>query len=404
MKEPGGLSALGEAGSARWSERVERCVRALADEQPLGEHARAAPDERTSEVTAPDWGGFPVRIARCLSHRRAWELLDWRGERGDEGRLRAQEEYLEWRVVRDADGAIQRVELTTELADYWRVLAACEPERTLELVAEVAREDAIPPEAVYGSLDPFAAGVSADERERAFAATMLPADADGPYSPYNDGRSGICCMVQPTNTLGALVALAARAAAAYVVEDEAAGGLRPASAAEVIPELDGAAQAGRSSDPVVIERLARLGFEGRYVALDDPIGVYIQGVEHARLRRRDGGPVPAKWFTLGRGVGPEAAADGRARHRRLVLEAPPDAGIRVDDLIDVATEEPIAHGGQIADLVQLAVFVRTSPPDAVAVEPRRLASSAAPPDIGCDHVRNHYEDFRRSAEPLTEGR
>ncbi len=398
MKEPGGLSTLGEAGSRRWSDRVERCVRTLAEEQPLGEHVLAAPDERTPEVTAPDWGAFPVRIARCLSRQRACELLDWRSELGDEGRLRVQEEYLEWRVVRDADGAIKRLELTTELADYWRVLAAYEPERTLELIAEFAQEDVVPPEAVYGSLDPFSADVSADERERAFAATMLPADGHGPYSAYNDGRSGICCMVQPTNTLGALVKLAARATVASVVEDEAAERLRLASAAEVIPQLDGAAQAGRSSDPVVVERLGRLALEGRYVALDDPIGVYIQGVERTRLRRRGGGAVPAEWFALGRGVGPEAAADGRPRHQRLVLEVPSNEGIRVGDLIDVATEQPIAYGGQIADLVQLAVFVRTSPPGAVAAKPQRLAPSAAPPDIGCDDVRSRYEAFRRSAE------
>jgi hypothetical protein len=45
--------------------------------------------------------------------------LDWTPS-GEEGRIRRlQEEYVEWRVVRD-DVGIRRVELTTELSDYWR--------------------------------------------------------------------------------------------------------------------------------------------------------------------------------------------------------------------------------------------------------------------------------------------
>ena len=38
---------------------------------------------------------------------------------------------VEWRVVRGTDGRIRRVELTTELRDYWTVLAAYEPGRAL---------------------------------------------------------------------------------------------------------------------------------------------------------------------------------------------------------------------------------------------------------------------------------
>jgi hypothetical protein len=45
--------------------------------------------------------------------------LDWTPS-GEEGRIRRlQEEYVEWRVVRD-DVGIRRVKLTTELSDYSR--------------------------------------------------------------------------------------------------------------------------------------------------------------------------------------------------------------------------------------------------------------------------------------------
>ena len=90
-----------------------------------------AADRRTPLVTGPDWTGLPVRVVGCLTRARALGLLD--AER------RLQEEYLEWRTVRDRGGAIRRVELTTELRDYWRVLAAHEPARTVELVGRADR-------------------------------------------------------------------------------------------------------------------------------------------------------------------------------------------------------------------------------------------------------------------------
>ena len=97
----------------------------------------------------------------------------WRGS----GRSRCstasgglQEEYVEWRTVRERGGAISRVELTTELRDYWRVLAAHEPDRTVDLVGELTGR-AVAPEDVYGIRAP--AALDPAERGRAFAATML---------------------------------------------------------------------------------------------------------------------------------------------------------------------------------------------------------------------------------------
>ncbi len=61
----------------------------------------------------------------CLGRAAAPAVLD--EERG------LQEEYLEWRVVRGEDDTLVRVELTTELRDFWRVLAAHDPDRALDV-------------------------------------------------------------------------------------------------------------------------------------------------------------------------------------------------------------------------------------------------------------------------------
>jgi hypothetical protein len=156
---------------------------------------RVALDESGASVTATDWTGFPVRVADCLTRERALRVLDERGRTVDGGGRGLQEEYVEWRARR-RDGVVDRVELTTELPDYWRILAGHHPERVLELVSEFAAERA-PVVEVFGSCDPFGSGISPDDREHAFAQTML---GPGGNSPYNDGRRAICCMVRARTT------------------------------------------------------------------------------------------------------------------------------------------------------------------------------------------------------------
>lgn len=143
-----------------------------------------------------------------------------------------QEEYLEWRVIRDDSERITRIEMTTELPDFWRSVAARDPGTTLNLVAQRAREASVPAQAVYGDLDPLAAEVSPEDRERAFARSML---AWGAGSPYNNGQKAICCMVHPMNTVEALIELVTRSAFPYAVEEPASGDVRSATSAEIIP-------------------------------------------------------------------------------------------------------------------------------------------------------------------------
>jgi len=354
--EPGDLDALGGAGRAAWSEKVRRIVGDAA--KPEGHLVLAADLEH---VLATEWPGLPSRVTRCLGRDVALELLDRRGDHGDAGRRALQEEYLEWRVVRDGEGRIERLEFTTELAAYWRTFASHEPEALLETVASFAGASRVDPSHVFGTCDPFDS--SPEERESAFAATMI--DPTGARSPYNSGARAICCLVQPTNTLTGLAKLTAAASVPHAYED--APCLR---AGDVLARLDSGIGA-RSSDPLLVERLARLAWDGRIVAFDDPIGLYLHGVQHARLRTPGGDIVPAEWFALSRG-GP--AVDGRARHQRAVFEVPPGEGLCVSDLIDVVTEEPIRYGGQIADLLQVALYVRVSgtgarPPKAVRAAP-----------------------------------
>jgi hypothetical protein len=145
-----------------------------------------------------------------------------------------------------------------------------------------------------------------------------------------------------------------------VVQDPVTGRVRYASGAEVIPLLGAAAQDGRASDPVVVERIAKLASEGRAVAVDDPVGIAIRGVQRSGLAQADGCEVPAEWFSFSRGVPADEAPDGRQRCQRLTLEVPPEAG-SVDELVVQHTGDRLRFGGQLAALVQLTAYLRTGP-------------------------------------------
>jgi hypothetical protein len=221
-------------------------------------------------------------------------------------------------------------------------------------------------------------------------------------SPYNNGQRAICCMVQSSNTLEALINLVAASAEPHVVVDSVTKELRPMSGSEAIQVIrEGAAQDCRNSDPVVAERVVRLATEGRLVAFDDPIGVYILAVEHRQLIGPDGSDVPAEWFELSRGVGPDEATDRRPRYQRLRFEVPEGAGYALADLRQRTTGDPITHGAQLAELVTLGVYVRASAAGVVAVAPQPEALRAiapCPEQPGCREVRANWDEFERTED------
>jgi hypothetical protein len=364
-------------------------------------HHLASDHDVPPEAILTDWTAFPARIARCLTRKEACALLDWRSATGDRGR-NYQEEYAEWRTVRTRDGKIRRFELTTELPDYWVWLSAHNPTRTLELLASFAGEETVDPQAVYGERDPGRETFSEAQRERAFTQHMLGTGK----SPYNNGIRAICCMRQPTNTLGALLGLIVASCRARLARDEVSGMVRCANAVEVIPQLKGAAELGRNSDPVLVEQLTRLACEGRLIALDGPPGVYIHGIQLERLTAPDGSQIPAEWFSFQRTTALGTSPPETAGAQRLVFEVPPEHGICIGDLIDLATGAPVCFGAELADLVQLAVHIRTTAPGVVK-DTMETISRVLPDPVAarraCDEILAGWRDFESAVNATASG-
>jgi hypothetical protein len=364
--------------------RIAACIEESIAEFGSKDTALRTRVGRDSARVSVEWIGFPERLASCLTRRRSLQLLD--AESGSPGGRNVQEEYLEWRVVCDGS-SIRRIELTTELPEYWAFLAGCKPERLLELIAEFADEEQLDPDAVFGRANALDREVSAAERERAFRENMLETGTN----PYNDGTRAICCMRHQSNTLYSLATLAAAASTPQLVIDSLDRRRRSPNCNESIGLLlAGLAEPGRASDPLLVERFAQLAFEGREVALDWPVGVYMQHVEPGRLFRPDGRRVPQEWFQFSRGC---VACDGQRRYQRLIFEVPAELGFAISDLIDTATGRRIEFGGEIADLVGVTLFLRvgergTSP---LPIKPVEVDATIA--TNKCEELTRLYSSF-----------
>ncbi len=368
MRTPGELDELGPAGRTAWDNLVTGELSRLIEE--LTEDRRKPrgllrEDEAPTGVRTIEWPAFPVRVAARLGAAQAMEALDRPLGEGPTGGRFGQEEYLEWRLLR-RDGKPRGIEMTTEFREYWTVLAAHEPRRTLELIGKLAgQEGPVAATEVYGEglPDPLAPGVEPEQREEAFAGTMLP-DYDDPgreVSPCNDGRKALCCMVQSDNSLDALLALVLSAARPLLVEDEVSGQKRYPSGSEAIAQLHALARDGRNSDPLIVERVVRFVSEGRGVGVDDPLGVYIRELQLHELEQPCGEDVPRSWLELGRGAGGAESPDGRPRHQRLKLELPEDADFSLADLRVRRSGERLRFGGQLAELVELGAYIAAGP-------------------------------------------
>jgi hypothetical protein len=368
VRPPGELDELGGAGRAAWSDLVagelNRLIKELAKSKrkPRG---LLREGEAPAGVRTIEWPAFPVRVAAKHGAVGAMEALDRPLGEGPTGGRFGQEEYLEWRLLR-RDGEPRGIEMTTEFREYWTVLAAHEPRRTLKLVGKLAgQKGAVAATEVYGEgmPDPLAPGIGPPERKAAFVGTMLPDydDLSREVSPCNDGRKALCCMVQSDNNLEALLALVLSAARPLVVKDEITGQKRYPSGSEAIVQLGAEALDGRNSDPLIVERVVRFVSEGRGVGVDDPLGVYIRGLQLHELEQPGGEDVPRAWLELSRGTSAAKSPDGRPRHQRLKLELPEDADFSLADLRVRRSGERLRLGGQLAELVELGAYIAAGP-------------------------------------------
>lgn len=308
----------------------------------------AAPDTR-QDIT---WNGFPRRFISpqpgVPTNYAAAEPTP------AAGLVRPQDEYLEWHVTRDAQNRITSVQFTCEGPDYWRFLAGADQQKLLELYRQF-----ISPQVQLTDL-------------------FTPSG----YNVRNrwNTANGAMHLTHPANNLFAEVQLGAEA----TVRRQQFGAEVTSSAALIKCARFG--DGSRNSDPKIgieVNNFARQGF---HITLDDPVGLYIDGLDDHGWQFADGTPAQG-FFKILRGSPTRTL---RAEYR--LPSALAAQGKTVSDVL--IGGKPIHFGGQIAERITMKLTGVVCQPNSVQNLP--VACGAVPqlPALGAAPLAAQADELK----------
>jgi hypothetical protein len=313
LATPARLRELSDADRDAWSARIGGTVAALARRFPQffdPTETDAGPDAMAPVIA---WNAFPATLLPgATSEDQRWADADADRDR--------QDEYCEWSVERDDEGVLTRVTFTTEVPEYFAHLAERDPDRLLELYRELT-------------------GAPVRLNQIVVNGTYR---ADNVFNRSTTGR--LVHLIQQTNTLVAALRLAAEAT---VLRRDADG--EPVTTAQQLVRCGGLGQPLRNSDPQIAGAVNDAAATGAEVTLQDPMGLYIDGLLIGGMRTPDGED-PAAFWTVERG--------DPGHVLRASYAVPPERGYRVGDI--TAGGRRLRFGAQLADrvVVRLTGLVR----------------------------------------------
>lgn len=244
----------------------------------------------------------------------------------------SRDEYSEW-FTHMSGGNVIAVDITTELPEYWDYLATALSHTAF---ADIYRRYANP---------------AATE-----AALFPPSGAAGDrYDPMNrfNTTDGAMHMICGINNLNAALGLIGPSTIVRF------NGTEPKDVQDCEPGGQ------HHADPTVIAHFNRLAREGRYITLDDPVGVYILGVDTAGWKTPDGSD-PRNLITVSRGNPPV----------RLRVHVP-GGGFTLSDV--TIGGEPIRSGAQVAERVTVGIFASVGAAGTIRPTRGRVCRTAAAP-------------------------
>ena len=317
---------------------------------------------------AIQWFGFPQTLVAQFGRSRALRIADEPAPDPQIGGLvsRLQDEYLEWRVTRQA-GKITRVTFTCEGPEYWQSIAGGpsiydEPGKSpadfgaagsrdvlVEIYREVLGTNAVQPEDLFFS----------DDQET--------------YNPWNvwNTQRGIVHLQQINNTLGAEITIGADGT---VLRDK--GG--PVTDATRLICCGGFGGPERASDPHLGAEVNALARQGFAITLRNPVGIYMDGIDDSAFTKPGAGGARTPAGHYFKVVRPQPAGSNEGLAVRAVYEVPqgelgPDGRqLTVSDLQIAGV--PITRGGQLAEKITMQFFARACRAGAFSNDPRPCRS------------------------------
>jgi hypothetical protein len=349
---PGRADSLSAELLGHWNDEISRTFDGMS-----GLHSRFFSIDfevlnGPAAVDAVKWPGDSAEAASCIDEQTAQILSDW----GKEGRHGLHNEYCEYAVITSTDdsGRVRpkRVQVTTELREYWVTIAMHDPDRVRDLVTEVLGDEPTW-EDLYGTADPsalspqarkeaFSRQVAGHGRDKELEKRHVPADPEGRLNNEN-----ALFMSHPINGLDDLIFIVLFGAQPFAkrLDKRHVRASKDEIFATSRPDL-----ACRHADPAAALGAYAAAFAGKQVAFANPLGMYIRE-PNLDVFRYQGETIPKQWANFSRG--------NPGMHQRLEF-GPRDEDDAFLDEITVsvgAADEPMVGGYQLIRELDVGPFV-----------------------------------------------
>jgi hypothetical protein len=309
-----------------------------------------------SNVTdAVKWVGNPAEPEFCQNIEVARQLSDF----GIRGRQVLHNEYLEYHVTFrvDAQGRQRpkRVEITTELREYWLTLAIHDP-LLMQAIAQDILKQTIPFTAFYGPGVTDPNQLSPQERERRFS-NFVAGDGKGSSPIGSLNRDNALFMSHPINGLDDLIFIVMFGATPRRVRVD--GGERKALLHELFRAADTTFLACRHADPAAAAAAHDAASAGRTVAFANPLGMYLRTFT-ADVFSFKGQPLPENWIRFSRG--------NPNLQQRLEFGPSDDEPFFLDDIVvaEGGEDRPLTGGYDVVAKIEVGPMLVVGQPTPIA--------------------------------------
>ncbi|WP_414580771.1 hypothetical protein [Scytonema sp. PCC 10023] len=333
------------------------------------------PSTLTNPIPAPiKWFGDPAEPNFCLGAEVARQLSDW----GVRGRHNLHNEYCEYRIIEKADATgrmrPKRVQVTTELREYWVSVAKYDPKSVRAMAQSVLGFEPTW-EDLYGVSDPLA--LTEEQREIAFS-TVVAGQGNEPQPTGKLNTDYALFMTHPINGLDDLLYIVMFGAKPYA--SGTASNPKQATREQLFRQFGVEHLACRHADPNAAMGALGAAFNGHTVAFANPLGMYIRSFTKD-VFLFNGEPIPDSWVRLSRGASEEM-------YQRLEFGPSDDEPTFLDDITVAvgANEEPLTGGFQVVQQMEVGPLVVIGQPTPIA-EDEYVILSASDAPIQCQEAR-----------------
>ncbi len=343
--------------------------------------------------TAITWFADPAEPAFCKSSDIAKKLSNW----DVRGRHELHNEYCEYRTIykMDKTGKLRpkRVQITTELREYWVMLAVESPSKLRNIIKSIL--GFLPSwQDLYGVDNP--SNLSKEEREIRFSTLVagnggkkvlnekgVPSQPTGKINTDN-----ALFMTHPINGLDDLLYIVLFGATPYAIKQ--GSNFQKASKEQIFRAEKVEHLACRHADPAAAMGAYNAVFEGRKVGFADPIGMYIQSFSEGVFSYNDQ-PLPQSWIKKSRG------------NQRIEFGPSDIEDVYLDDIIVSigGSDVNLTGGFEIVQQIEVGPFVFVGGKSEVPVEKYKEISESNTPikcneAAVCQRIETLYKEYLNS--------